>query len=46
MSATVIIILCLAAFGMLCLGGVAYTDRRRQQEIADQHWRDVEHKSK
>jgi hypothetical protein len=43
MSATVIIIVCLFAFGMLCLGYAAYTDRGRAQRVANEHMREVEH---
>jgi hypothetical protein len=38
---TVMIILALALFGMSCLAFAAY-DRKRQQQITDRQWHDVE----
>ena len=37
-----IIIFALPAFALAILTMAARDDRKRQQQIADQHWRDVE----
>jgi hypothetical protein len=43
MTAIIPILAGLSAFALGILIMTATADRKRQQQIADQHWRDVEH---